>query len=247
MAKHRINIRGPIIPNNYKWFYDFFGEDSTCPRDVQKVLDIAQPGDDIEVHINSPGGVINVGSEIYTLLRQAARTYNVRIYITGEACSAASVIACAAHSAMAPTALMMVHCVSSGVSGNHSDMEHMAEVLRTADRAMCTAYTEKTGMSEEDALDMMEHETWLTADQARARGLVDDIMFEEEKDLPMTAASGLFKLPTSEQMAKAKAMMESQEVDPAEEHAAPGYADAIRRNREANQLRMSCKNNIPRP
>lgn len=247
MARHKINIRGRIIPNDYKWFYDYFGEDSACPGDVQKVLDVAQPGDDIDVYINSPGGVIDVGSEIYTLLRQAAKICNVRIYITGEACSAASVIACASHCTMAPTALMMVHCVSSGVSGNHSDMEHMAEVLRTADRAMCTAYTAKTGMSEADALDMMEHETWLNAKQAKDRGLVDEIMFEEEKDLPMTAASGLFKLPTSEQMAKVKAMLEVREIEPAEGHTAPCYADAVRRNREANQLRMSCKGDVGRP
>ena len=208
MARHKINIRGSIIPNDYKWFYDWFDEDSTCPRDVQKVLDVAAPGDDIDVYINSPGGVIDVGSEIYTLLRQASQTCNVEIYITGEACSAASVIACAAHSSMAPTALMMVHCVSSGMHGNHNDMEHMAEVLRTADRAMCTAYTAKTGMTEQEALDMMEQETWLTAQQAKDKGLVDEVMFEETaEELPMTASAGLFKLPTKEQMDRARAMM----------------------------------------
>ena len=66
--KHRINVRGVMIPNDYKWYYDWFGEDSTCPRDVQKVLDAMAEGDEIEVYINSPGGVIDVGSEIYTLL-----------------------------------------------------------------------------------------------------------------------------------------------------------------------------------
>lgn len=158
--KHRIDIRGVLIPNDYKWFYDWFGEESTCPKDVQDIVDAAMSGDEIEVYISSPGGVIDVGSEIYTLLRSAK---NVKIYITGEACSAASIIAMAGYCEMAPTALMMVHCVSSGASGNHSDMEHMAEVLRTADRALCTAYTAKTGMTEAEALEMMEHETWLTA------------------------------------------------------------------------------------
>ena len=103
---------------------------------------------------------------------------------------------------------MMVHCVSSGVRGNHADMEHMAEVLRTADRAMCTAYTEKTGMTEEEALEMMEHETWLTAQQAKEKGLVDEVMFEEPEaeEIPLVAGP-LFKLPTKEQMERVKAMM----------------------------------------
>lgn len=209
MAKHRIDIRGVMIPNDFKWYYNLFGEDSTCPRDIEDVLKQAVTGDGIEVYINSGGGVIDVGSEIYTMLLDASKKYDVKIFITGEACSAASVAACAAYCEMSPTALMMVHCVSSGVRGNHSDMEHMAEVLRTADRAMCTAYTRKTGMSEQEALAMMERETWLTAQQARERGLVDKVMFEEpEKEEPLVAGP-LFKLPTKEQMERARKLMDS--------------------------------------
>ena len=244
MAKHKINIRGSIIPNDYKWFYDWFEEDSTCPRDVQKVLDLIAPGDEIDVYINSPGGVIDVGSEIYTLLRQASETCTVRNYITGEACSAASVIACSSHCTMAPTALMMVHCVSSGVRGNHNDMEHMAEVLRTADRALCTAYMAKAGMTEQEALDMMEHETWLTAVRAKEKGLVDEVMFEEVESLPMTASAGLFRLPTADQMERVRAMTGQQCITPLDETTAPGYEDAIRRNREINQLRLSVGHNL---
>ena len=211
--KHKINIRGSMIPNSYAWYYDFFGEDYTCPKNVQNVLNQVNPGDEIEVYINSPGGVIDVGSEIYTLLRAAAEKHDVKIYITGEACSAASIVACAGYCEMAPTALMMVHCVSSGARGNHNDLEHMAEVLRTADRAMCTAYTEKTGMSEEEAIAMMEAETWLTAKQAKEKGLIDKIMFEEpETNIPMVAGP-LFKLPTTEQMAKVKAMLEGEAAE----------------------------------
>ncbi len=209
--KHRINIRGVMVPNDYKWYYDFFGEDCTCPRDVQQVMDAFQDGDEIEVYINSPGGVIDVGSEIYTLLK--SRKDNIRIYITGEACSAASVAAMAAYCEMSPTALMMVHCVSTYAGGNHSDMEHTAEVLRTADRALCSAYVDKSGMSEEEALQMMEHTTWLTAEQALERGLIDGVMFQEKESVPLVAGP-LFALPTKEQMEKvSRAMKEKDEPD----------------------------------
>lgn len=215
MAKHRIDIKGPIIPSSYKWYYNWFGEDSTCTNDVEKILNQANPGDDIEIYINSPGGVIDVGSEIYTLIRGKAEVCNVKIYIVGEACSAASVIACAAYCAMSPTALMMVHCVSSGARGNHSVLEHAAEMLRTADRALCTAYTQKTGMSENEALQMMEHETWLTAQQAKEKGLVDEVMFEEpeEPEYDPVAAGYLFKLPSKEQMERVKDLMDKEEPD----------------------------------
>lgn len=202
--KHRINIRGSLIPNDYKWFYDWFEEDSTCPRDVQKILDQAADGDEIEVYISSPGGVIEVGTEIYTALRAAK---NVRIYITGEACSAASIVAMAAYCEMAPTALMMVHCVSTSTRGNHSDMEHAAEVLRTADQALCRAYMAKSGMTEAEALEMMERETWMTAEQAKERGLIDAVMFNEENEDSYMVAGNHFHLPTVDQMEQVKKLM----------------------------------------
>ena len=207
--KRKINVRGVLIPNSYKAYYDYWGEDSCCPADVQKVLDEAQPGDEIEVYINSPGGVIDVGSEIYTILRN--RKDNVVIYITGEACSAASIVAMAATCKMSPTALMMVHCVSSWQSGNHNDMEHMAETLRTADKALCTAYTAKNGMTEQEALEMMEQETWLTAEKALELRLIDEIMFQDTaEDAPMVAGP-LFALPSAEQMEKVRLMMQEKD------------------------------------
>ena len=203
--KHKINIRGVLIPNDYKWYYDYFGEDSTCPADVEKIMDALQDGDEVEVYINSPGGVIDVGSEIYTLLRSHKDL--VKIYITGEACSAASIVAMAAYCEMAPTALMMVHCVSTRASGNHNDMEHTAEMLRAADSALATAYSKKAGMSEEEVLDMMNHETWLTAEKAKEKGLIDAVMFEEEKEELLFVAGPLFALPTKENMERVKTLM----------------------------------------
>lgn len=209
--KHTINIRGVLIPNNYKWYYDFFGEDSTCPADVQKILDNFKDGDDIEIYINSPGGVIDVGSEIYTMLR--GKKDSIKIYITGEACSAASIVAMAGYCEMSPTALMMVHCVSTRASGNHTNMEHTAEMLRAADKALSTAYTFKSGMTEEEVLDMMEHETWLTAEQAKERGLIDGIMFEEEQTESFLVAGPLFALPDAGKMDKVRSMLKEADSD----------------------------------
>ncbi len=207
--KRNISIKGVLIPNAYKKYYDYFGEDSCCPADVQKVLDEAMPGDEVEVYINSPGGVIDVGSEIYTLLR--SRRDDVTIYITGEACSAASIVAMAATCKMSPTALMMVHCVSTRQRGNHSDMERAAETLRTADKALSTAYTAKSGMTQQEALEMMERETWLTAEKALELGLIDGIMFQETEEEGTLVAGPLFVLPSAEQVEKVNLLMQERE------------------------------------
>lgn len=201
----RINVYGVIIPNDYKWYFDYFDEDSTCPKDITKALGEAD-GEEAEIYINSPGGIIEAGSEIYTALREYQG--EVKIKIVGQACSAASIIAMAGYCEMSPTALMMVHCVSTWTSGNHADMEKTAEVLRTADDALSNAYMAKSGMSKDEALAMMEEETWLTAEQAKEKGLIDAVMFEEKEPLLMTASN--FELPSEEKMNRIKTMIEKQ-------------------------------------
>jgi ATP-dependent Clp protease protease subunit len=202
----RVNVYGSIIPNDYKWYFDYFEEDSTCPRDISKAIEEAN-GDELEVYINSPGGIIKAGSEIYTMLREYKG--HVKEKVVGEACSAASIIAMARYCEMSPTALMMVHCVSTGANGNHSEMEKAAEVLRTADDALSNAYIAKTGMSKEEVLAMMEAETWLTATKAKELGLIDAVMFEENQPLRLAASN--FELPSEEKMNKVKNLINKQD------------------------------------
>lgn len=168
----RIDVKGAIIPNDDKWVYDWFEMDCTCPKAVNAGLERAN-GQAVDVYINSGGGDIFAGSEIYSALRDYAGT--VRIHVTGLAASAASIIACAGQSDISPTAMLMVHNVSSEGRGDYHDMDKQSEILQTANRAIAAAYCEKSGMSEAEALSMMDSETWLTAEQAVERGLIDRI------------------------------------------------------------------------
>ncbi len=205
----KVQIKGTIIPNDYKWFYDLLDMDSTAPKDVQTAIDAAG-GTELDVYINSGGGSIDAGSEIYTLLRSYQG--GVKIYITGVAHSAASVIAMAGYSEMSPTALMMVHCVSvAGVSGNHNELQKRVEMLEAADKALCTAYMEKAGMTQAQALAMMEEETWLTAEQAKSRGMVDKVMFEEPGEVAFDMVAGVFRLPSKDQMEAARNLVAKKE------------------------------------
>ena len=168
----RIDVKGAIVPNDEEWIYELFEVDSICPKAVHEEIEAAN-GEDLDVYINSGGGDVFAGSEIYAALRDYTGTVN--IHVTGLAASAASVIACAGDSDIAPTAQGMVHNVMTYAAGNHSDMEKTSERLKQADRAIAAAYVEKTGMSEQDALDLMEAETWLTAQDAVDYGLIDRI------------------------------------------------------------------------
>lgn len=171
-----IPIKGAIIRNSHQWIYDLFEMDATSPGRVLKAINDSQ-NEKLEFHINSSGGDISAGSEIYTAIKahQGEKVAN----IVGQAYSAASVIAMACESYMSPTAMMMIHQVSCSAGGNSSDFTKMAQVLNVADRSIANAYIVKTGMSMEDALKMMQDETWLSADQAKEKGLIDGIMFQD--------------------------------------------------------------------
>lgn len=175
MAK--INIKGPIVASSQQWIYDWFGIEATSPAKVNKVLDSIAGNEDLEIEINSSGGDISAGSEIYTAIR-AYKKGNKKANIVGSAYSAASVIAMACESYMSPTAMMMIHKVSCSANGNSNDMDKMSQILQVADQTVANAYISKTGMSMKDILNMMSQETWLTAQQAKDKGLIDGIMFE---------------------------------------------------------------------
>ncbi|MEG1686632.1 MAG: Clp protease ClpP [Angelakisella sp.] len=181
----KIDIKGAIIPNDDKWLYDYFCMDSTCPKQVTDSITQAN-GQRLEVYINSGGGSIFAGAEIYGALE--AYPGEVKIHVVGSACSAASVIACAGKSDMVRTGMFMYHNVSGSASGDYHDMDKSSAVLQTANRAICAAYVYKTGKSEAELLADMDAETWLTAEQAVKKGFIDSIA--ENQNLPLVAGIG---------------------------------------------------------
>lgn len=187
----RIDIKGCIVPSNDAVIYEYFGIEHTCPRQVVNLLNKSS-GETIDVYINSGGGDVFAGSEIYSALRE--RAANVKIHVVGLAASAASVIACAAHSDISPTAMLMVHNVSGGANGDYHVMEKHADVLKKANETIAAAYCEKCGISKAEALALMNSETWLTAEDAVKKGLIDEISAPGAISL-VASASGM--LPQS--------------------------------------------------
>ena len=158
-----VNIKGPIISSDEAWIYDWFGIENVNPKVVHDAIAKAN-GEKLDVYVNSGGGDIFAASEIYESLRSYKG--DVMIHVVGLAASAASVVTCARESEIAPTAMVMVHNVSSYAEGDYRDLKHESEVLQKANKTIANAYIAKTGMTEAEALAMMDKETWLTAQDA---------------------------------------------------------------------------------
>ncbi len=195
MIKIKIDIKGYIIGNDSKDIYDWLGLEATCPRDVIDKLDKAK-GKPVEININSSGGDIFAGSEIYAALRSYKGDININI--VGLAASAASVIAMAGNCKISPTGLFMIHNVSSYCNGDYNELEKQASILRTANKSIANAYKEKTGLSEGKLLDLMNNETWLTAEQCVKLKFVDGVMFEDNK--PQLANGVMINLDTEQKI-----------------------------------------------
>lgn len=172
-----IDVRGDIISNDDKWIYDWLEWDSTAPKDIRNALEAKLDGEELVVRINSGGGSVMAGQEIYSML--VGRS-DVKIKIESLAGSAASVIAMANKSEISPVAMIMIHNVTMcGASGDYRDMRKNAEVLQQMNAALAGAYVAKTGKDEDTILKLMDRETWLTANQALEMGFVDAIMKDE--------------------------------------------------------------------
>lgn len=178
----RASVKGAIVGNSDKWIYDWLGMEATCPRDIEKLLDEAN-GEDVVVDINSGGGSLFAGVEIYSLIRRYKGTISTEIM--GMAGSAASIIATAAYCRMYPPAMMMVHNTQGRAAGDYNAMDHESYVLKQANSSICKAYVEKTGKSEEELLEIMNRESWLTSDEAVEIGFADEIIGKNSKPIEL--------------------------------------------------------------
>ena len=193
-----IPIKGDIVTNMYGDFYDYFGMDYASPKQVTKAINEAA-GDELDVQINSGGGIVDAGSEIYTALMSYSG--NVTVSVVGMAASAASLIAMAGDVVqMSPSATMMVHNVSSGAQGDYRDMANAADMLKKANDSIANAYELKTGMDHDKLLDLMNQTYWLSPKEAIELGFANKMMFEDEPSAILTAS--ITSIPSLEQLQK---------------------------------------------
>ena len=185
----RIEVKGPIINDSDQWVYDWFGITATSPGKINNLIDRAVKNNDNEivVLINSGGGSVFDASEIYTALKSYSGKVITRI--VGVAASAASVVASAGYCEMAPTAQLMIHNATNGKEGDYRDMNANSDFLQKVNLSIMNAYTSKTGKTIDELKNLVDSETWMTAQEAKEHGFVDAIMFENEQAAVASAES----------------------------------------------------------
>lgn len=147
------------------------GVDSAAFAKDLAALDVAT----INLHINSPGGDVFEARAMVTALR--AHKARVVATVDGLAASAASYVMLAADEVqISEGAFVMVHNAWGVSVGNKKDHAEMAGLLAKIDDSIVAEYLAKTGKSEADIRAWMDAETWFSAAEAQAAGLVDVVV-----------------------------------------------------------------------
>lgn len=177
----KFNVEGYIIDESDRWAYDFYGLPATSQQNIREFLSEAK-GEDIELRIDSPGGIVRIASDIYSDLRDYEG--NSTSNIIGISASASTIMMLGTKRTVAsPTARFMIHLASGSAMGNYRDMQKASKVLRNADDSIISAYQIKTGKSHDELLAAMEKETWMTAQEAFDFGIIDEITLKEDETL----------------------------------------------------------------
>lgn len=165
--------------------------DGVSARDMVQQID-ALDVDNINVRINSDGGVITEGTAIHNALkRHKAR---VTVTIDGIAASIASGIAMAGDVIEMPrNALMMIHAPWTWAAGNAQQLRETADTLDTHGRAIATMYAAKTGKPEADIQALFDDgkDHWYTASEAIGAGFADRLSGEQDVDTEGAASASL--------------------------------------------------------
>lgn len=162
--------------------------DEVTPKQFKEDLDALGDITELRIYINSGGGDVFAGQAIYSMLKRHSATKIV--YIDGLAASIASVVAMAGDKIIMPTnAMMMIHKCWTIALGNADEMRKIADDLDKIDESIIAAYVSKTGLEEADIVELMEDETWMTAQDAIDYGFADEI--EESKQVAASLRNGV--------------------------------------------------------
>ena len=163
---------GDIIDEVWERWSD--EEESKCPRDVLELLNGIDNNAPLNIYINSSGGSVFAGISIYNILKR--HNGFVTVNIDGVAASIASVIAMAGDTIKMPAgSTLMIHKPWGILAGNAFEMRKFADTLDILEENILCIYKGKLreGKSLETVSELMEKETYLTADMAAEIFLID--------------------------------------------------------------------------
>ena len=146
-------------------------------------LEAENPSKEISMYINSPGGVVTSGLSIYDTMQYIKP--KISTVCIGQAASMGSLLLAAGEPGMRvslPNSRIMVHQPSGGYQGQATDiMIHAQETQKLKDR-LNGIYVQHTGQKMKNVVEALERDNFMDPEEAKAWGLIDDIVENRPKD-----------------------------------------------------------------
>ncbi|MGB8602999.1 MAG: ATP-dependent Clp protease proteolytic subunit [Rhizomicrobium sp.] len=140
-------------------------------------LEAENPKKEISMYINSPGGVVSAGLAIYDTMQYIRP--QVQTLCVGQASSAASLLLCAGAKGQRfslPNSRIMVHQPSASYYGQAADIARHAQEIIKLKRRLNDIYAKHTGQPVEAIEKALDRDTYMTAEEAKAFGLIDEVL-----------------------------------------------------------------------
>src|ERR1700757_3837008 len=148
-------------------------------------LEAENPKKEISMYINSPGGVVTAGLAIYDTMQFIKP--RVSTLCIGQAASMGSLLLCAGKAGMRyalPNARVMVHQPSGGFQGQASDILRHAEDIMKVKKRLNNIYVKHTGHDYDLIEKTLDRDHFMSAEEARTFGLVDQVIVKRPEDKP---------------------------------------------------------------
>lgn len=146
-------------------------------------LEAENPKKEINIYINSPGGVVTAGMAIYDTMQFIRPP--VSTLCMGQAASMGSLLLCAGNKDMRfalPNARIMVHQPSGGFQGQASDIERHAQDIVKMKRRLNEVYVKHTGQDYETIEKTLDRDHFMTAEETKEFGIIDKVI--EKREVP---------------------------------------------------------------
>ena len=157
-----------------KWY-----DEDVTPKSIRDALSELGAVKNLDIHINSYGGSCVAGNAIINILDNYRKKNgtSLNVYIEGIAASMGSGIASVGDKVyMASNSLFMVHRPSTIAMGNADDFEKTIQVLEKTEDGLVQNYMRRFKGTEDELRQMLQDETWFTADEAKEWGFVDEVI-----------------------------------------------------------------------
>lgn len=177
-----LRIEGEILDSENSWLYDWLDIPYASKNKLKNTL-LENKDRDITVWIDSPGGSVFAAAGIYTLLKE--HKGKVTVKIDSKAISAASMIAMAADNIyISPVGQIMIHnpIPANGVFGDAQELRKVANALDEIKEAIVNAYMAGTGRPKDEIWEMMNQETWMSANTAVKEKFADKVLYQDENE-----------------------------------------------------------------